>query len=54
MNRRQALEIIMVTGAVLAIGDSPKKRIKGRRYEDNLLYSLPNRSVPERRIQGIR
>ena len=30
MNRRQALEIIMATGAVLALGDSPKKRIKGK------------------------
>jgi NIPSNAP len=29
MNRRQALEI-MVTGAVLTLGDSPNKRIKGK------------------------
>jgi NIPSNAP len=30
MNRRQALEIIMVTGAVLAFADSPNKEIKGK------------------------
>ena len=30
INRRQALEIILATGAVLALGDSPNKRIKGK------------------------
>jgi hypothetical protein len=29
-NRRQALEIIVVTGAVLALGSSPNKRINGK------------------------
>jgi hypothetical protein len=31
MNRRQALEIIVVSGTVLALGDSTNKRINGKR-----------------------